>query len=304
MVFAILIGFQYSCDRFLPGIVVDLYQTYRYLLAVYPNIKPIVITDLKQDSKATPLMHALVSDITDTGVLTFIETLEKNNSLYRVNDENMEDVIDKVITSVSFLREDGFLYYTGHGIAVEKGNYLEGNWLLPNNKKLPISTIISRFANGVTRSMIIIIDCCGTGEIPLPYRLCVDNTKGRYRLNLSIPEEELIYSEEDILVLTSTRHDEKSTITNSGSIFTRTLTNLLLKKFREHQPVPNLIQLVREIDQSISELQTGHQQSTSVYTSLPQGYQFPSWFNGIQTEIELDNKYCFLRLRPLFHLVV
>lgn len=306
MVFAILIGFQYSHERFLPGIVVDLYQVYHYLRCVCPYIDIAIITDIKKDSRAAPLMNALVEGIIDSEALSFIEDTRQRGHLHQVDESNAKSVLMEVFQRMSQRDDPGFIYYTGHGIASNpNGAIFRGNWLLPNWEKLSVSKILDellrdrRSQSGV--DLVIIMDCCGLGEIPLPYRLRLDPDhpqQGRFHLNVSVPDEDLLHHPNDVLVLTSTRHNEQSATTKSGSIFTRTLFRLLNQCYQEQRPFPLLPALVQQVDVEITKLQTGYPQSVTVYSALPMIYRFPTWFYGFDLTIDRDPTHDFLKIRP------
>ena len=70
---ALLIGFQYHDDpeKYLPGILVDLYLTYQTVIKMGVD-RFLMITDIRSDLAVDLLRRALSDDVIDSGILSFV----------------------------------------------------------------------------------------------------------------------------------------------------------------------------------------------------------------------------------------
>lgn len=122
---------------YLPGIIVDLYQAYLFILNMYPDYI-IVITDIMNDQKTSILMKAIVDSIVDADILTFIENIKKKDQYYLY--QNVQMLINKIMT-ISYKADKLFIYYTGHA--------QNGDIILPNNEKLLMKDFREVLSNSV-----------------------------------------------------------------------------------------------------------------------------------------------------------
>lgn len=116
----LLIGFSYGEDSDvnyvdpdrspLPGIIVDLYQAY----IMSKNMKPdriIIATDIVRDQQTSVLVNSMLDSTVDTGVLSFIETIQSKGRYIRFTGKN--DFIDTMKMCLQDA-DEAFIYYTGH----------------------------------------------------------------------------------------------------------------------------------------------------------------------------------------------
>jgi hypothetical protein len=116
----LLIGFSYGEDSDinyvdpdrspLPGIIVDLYQAY----IMSKNMKPdriIIATDIVRDQQTSVLVNSMLDSTVDTGVLSFIETIQSKDRYRRFTGKN--DFIDTMKMCLQDA-DEAFIYYTGH----------------------------------------------------------------------------------------------------------------------------------------------------------------------------------------------
>ena len=296
MVRSILIGFQYSHDRFLPGIIIDLYQMHRYLLQCghHPG-SILVVTDITQDVRSATVRNAIVDGVVDANILSFIEDLRRMASLVTVDTESTvntpRSVLGLCLTEALSQDERVFIYYTGHGITLPTrypGQPLRGGCLMPDYTVWLmedfLTLLVERCRNH--QSLVCWFDCCGMGDILLPYRL----VNGRFRLDQTT-ERTAKRSTADILIMTSTSNDEKSVASSFGSAFTRTLIRLLSSGTKPIHPdytsgsTRSLPTLIEQTNGAVTALKVGHQQTINVVASLPIRPELPSWL------IKLDKHF-------------
>lgn len=288
MVRSILIGFQYSHDRFLPGIIVDLYQIYRYLLRCghHPG-SILVVTDIVQDVRSTTVRNAILDGVVDANILSFVEDLRRSASLVTVSGTSTGTTAQNTLTFClsEALNQDEkvFVYYTGHGMTLPvryPGQPLRGGCLMPDYTIWLMDDFLSLLVKCCRSQQTLVcwFDCCGMGEICLPYRL-VDS---RFRLDQTL-EREAKRSTANILIVASTSNDEKSVASSFGSAFTRTLVRLLCHRSEdrygrgstdEDKTLPSLI---RRTNEAITALKVGHRQTINVVASLPIRPELPTW---------------------------
>ena len=245
----LLIGFSYGEDSDvnyvdpdrtpLPGIIVDLYQAY----IMSKNMKPdriIVITDIVRDQQTSVLVNSMLDSTVDTGVLSFIETIQSKDRYRRFTGKN--DFIE-IMTTCLKNADEAFIYYTGHvsngyvlfpmdGIDLNLENnintsmqaldtynanvlkqpnilkaYHDAHQSNPNddNTKLSLINYKEIIVSSATEKgqLFIIMDCCNSNGLDLPFYL----NNGIYRMT---PDDSPEYISQKIICISSTMSDEHS----------------------------------------------------------------------------------------------
>jgi len=208
------LGFDYSgstTERTLPGIIVDLYLMTR---AVKMD-KLFVITDIDKDPEQTVLLKALLEEVAEVPILSYIQTIKQQQSHILFQDKNQ---IYQILQQHTLGAEHIFFYYTGHGS--------KGCLVLPNGELLS-SLEIRSLLDGSNREIFAVVDCCHGDGLQLPYMM----REGRYKLR----SHDFILGR--FVCLSSTTPEEESTTSRIGSQFTRDVSKYLQSKFR------NLFQL-------------------------------------------------------------
>lgn len=227
---ALLIGFQYQDDpnKYLPGILVDLYLTYQAVIKMGVD-RFLMVTDIRSDLAVDLLRRALSDDIIDSGILSFVE--ESREKGFYCSYSSQSEFIAR-ITEIVGGGDRIFVYYTGHG---DNGDMLLPSGDGPANK---LDMYIFRRCivdHCIPRSQVFfLLDCCSDTQMKLPYKM-VD---GKYRLfgksrpkidsyetHETIELEEFLasikFTGHDIVCLSSASTDGFSHITEKGSFFTQ-----------------------------------------------------------------------------------
>ena len=198
---ALLIGFQYSGEKKLPGIATDLYQVYSFLKKHdWQDDEICVMTDIEKDESTDILKVPILEKIVDSDILTFVEECKNRNQYIRFTSHNHYNNFSSIFPKTKNL----FIYYTGH--------YKDGI-ILPNMSLVDLTDYL------LSERIFCIMDCCNA-VLNLPFVL--DETIFRCR-------EELKFYKQKIICISSSSEDEKSITTPSGSLFTRHLFSFLLK---------------------------------------------------------------------------
>lgn len=244
---AVIIGFSYdnnlygrSTDRtFLPGILIDIYRSYKYVESVTSNKNITVITDLVMDPNITDLKESIVKSIVDLEIINTIRDLDVKGYLHSFSSK--ADLLIKVKSVCKNCRKI-FIYYTGHA--------LNGNILLPlSNLEVCYKynrIVDSSISFSVLRDIICsnskknaeifsILDCCNSNGFDLPYKII----NGVFRLTM---KSNKVYPTQKFICLSSTSSDEVSASSKNGSIF----TNIFFDNFGVERSLINLLGIVLE----------------------------------------------------------
>lgn len=192
---ALLIGFQYSHDKKLPGIATDLYQVYSFLKKYnWQDEEICIMTDIEKDETTDVLKTSILEKIVDSEVLSFIEDSKERNQYVLFKSHNHYNNFSTIFPNEQI---NLFIYYTGH--------CKEGNIILPNKSLINLTDYFS------SPNIFIVMDCCEAG-LDLPFVLegniyrCKDKPK---------------FFKDKIICISSSLEGEKSITTQSGSLFTR-----------------------------------------------------------------------------------
>ena len=256
---------------FLPGIIIDLYQAYKFCLAMCPD-RILVITDIIEDPPTRIIKDAIINEVVDGNILNFIADIKTRG--HYICYTNLQSMI-KTIQETIHLSTDTLIYYTGHS----KSNHL----ILPNDaiavNNLRIIILKSVIA---TANIYLLFDCCYGVSFDLPFHL-VDN---RYTLTISDQQGNNNFTTQRIISISSASENENSGLTIIGSIFTRIIFKLLHNKFR------NINRLIAEINRQSRLLfsqSSNFAQTASAYSSHPDAYFLSSWlFNNKENKISFD----------------
>ena len=208
---ALIIGFQYSDDKKLPGIATDLYQVYTFLKKHnWQENEICVMTDIEKDETTDILKTSIIEKVVDSGVLSFIEDCKEREQYVLFTSHYHYNNFSSIFSEVGKSNDDRssrtfnlFIYYTGH--------CKEGNIILPNNSLINLPDYFS------SKNIFTIIDCC-EGGLDLPFVLNGDI----YRC-----KENPVFFKDKIICISSSKDDEKSITTQSGSLFSRHIFDFL-----------------------------------------------------------------------------
>lgn len=257
----LLIGFEYIKTKrwkTLPGIPADLYQVYRHCNPITKNI--LVFTDVDKDYKTSVLQRAILDGYVDSNLLSFIEDTKdrKHHKLYKSQRKSGYTVNNFDKTIGDFI--EGFdrlvIYYTGHG--------KDGDIILPDNTHVSLDYFRDLVVSNVnpTCQVIIILDCCQSNGMSLPYSY----SDGNYHLNSRN------FIKPHIVCISSTQLDEDSAATRSGSLFTRVLFGYLYNNQNQMFHINNLLKHLGNIND-------GEILSTiTIYSSYPNIKLLWPWF--------------------------
>lgn len=166
---ALLVGFTYSGDKKLPGIAVDLYIVYSFL--VEQGWKPeeiTILTDIEKDEQTEILKKAIADRTVNVNILSFIEEAKRKDQYIKYRHQsvynNFRATLEFCKGGGSNKTENFFFYYTGHS--------QEGNIILPNGVVFPFNGL-KEYTEGNFKSVLTVLDSCG-GSINLPFSLKED----------------------------------------------------------------------------------------------------------------------------------
>ena len=210
---ALLIGFQYQDDpeKYLPGILIDLYLAYQAVLKMSVD-RFIMFTDIKSDLAVDLLRRALRDSVADTGVISFIEEA-RNKGFYRLYQDKAN-----FIEQVSEIASDGnriFVFYTGHGS--------NGDMLLPEDDSISMNYFRNIVVNNalLEAQVFFLMDCCDNTNLSLPWKL--EGTD--YKI-----QENFTPCRADVICLTSDNGRGDAHITEKGSPFSTSFFNNISKE--------------------------------------------------------------------------
>lgn len=198
---AIIIGFQYTTDKYIGGIIRDLYLIYKFCRNKFSNI--IIITDIECVDKSY-LRELILNEHAEEDIYNFFNEIKSNNSYSKY------DNVDNFIETLNKLRteERVMLYYTGH---------LEySHIILPGNSVYHIHKLIELFDHDC--DVMLIFDCCNCTDMTLPFMLINNHYKliGRK------------FIRGRVVLLSPTLENEYSYSNRYGSLFTDNLIKCLV----------------------------------------------------------------------------
>lgn len=238
---AFLIGFEYDKEKKLPGITVDLYIVYNFLKNNgWKDEEISILTDIEKDYTTDVLKIAILKQVADPEILSFIEDCKERKIYHLFKAHNHYNNFLSFLSLKKNLGknlkenlkgEHNFVYYSGH--------CKENNIILPNRSLISFDIFRKTLTNNsnaksilqpnsnenkvkIKSKTVLIMDCC-EGGIELPWIL---NDK-IYRLKDEISLTNFV--EEEIICISSSLENENSTISKSGSYFTRSLFKNLEK---------------------------------------------------------------------------
>jgi len=207
MVTVILISFEYkdptknepkNNSQFgkLEGSLFDIYTAYMHFTDLGYEIY--TMTDIIENYISLRTIRE-----NDPKMKDFLQYLSDKTFVKNISLDNFQNSLKNILCKGD---DKYIIYYSGHGI--------NGNILLPNDDKLPMSDflkIISMYTKPNTQ-IFIILDCCDVTNLFLPFEF--KNNKFKY-------SEESNLFEQIIMLISSSRGNEKSISTFEGSIFTK-----------------------------------------------------------------------------------
>jgi len=212
---AILIGFEYSCEKKLPGIIIDLYLAYKFLKNNGFDDEHIsIMTDIKLDLKTDMLRTAILDETVNSDILSFIKDTKDKNIYTQYSSLGYYNNFESTIRIQS---EYSLVYYTGHSE--------NGNIILPDYSLYSLDNFRDIYKN--TKQCLVILDCCESNGLKLPY-LLKDNV---YRL-----ESELFIKSNMVCISSSLSHQD-SVASITGSFFTKYVFNLLKHQHKSLQQI-------------------------------------------------------------------
>ena len=250
---AFLIGFQYSQlnnhNKKLPGIIIDLYKVYCFLISKgWKEDEIIIFSDIVKDDSTNILRNAILEKIVDSDILTFIEDCKERKQYILFTSHNHYNNFSSIFISKENTKDikHYFVYYTGH--------CKDGNLILPNNTLLSLELFRDYLK---IEKVICIMDCC-EGGIELPFVL----HNKVYRCKQNLKKEDFINTE--MVCISSSLENEKSITSQSGSFFTRNLLEIL----DSSQSLSNILEKVRKSNQ-ITQINREIKQTATISVSLP-----------------------------------
>lgn len=263
----------------LPGIIIDLYQCYCFVQKIKPE-RILLITDIPEDQQFTLLKGAIIDQIVDQNIFTFIEKCKTKQQYIKYS-----TYIDfmATISLNCHLSDRVLIYYTGHA--------KNGCLILPDDNLVPLTKLRETITQCSPPhcNILIILDCCNCNGLELPFRLHrTDSTwKMPYRYMYNIGGDRY-FCKQKIICISSTTNNENSGVNNLGSIFTRSIFKFLTNKTR------SLGTLVENIN---NECRNCYNQTSNVYSSHPDIYQIWNWvFDKNSVIITMDNNYISISL--------
>jgi len=242
---ALLIGFQYHDDpeKYLPGILVDLYLTYQTVIKMGVD-RFLMITDIRSDLAVDLLRRALSDDVIDSGILSFVQEAQEKG--FYSSYSSQSEFIAR-ITEIVGGGDRIFVYYTGHGD--------NGDMLLPSGDGPANRLHMHIFRKCISdyclpkSQIFFLLDCCSDTQMKLPFKM----TNNKYilagnpkpdpdNMDLAPYLKSIKFSNHQIICLSSSSGDGYSHITEKGSSFTQGF----FKFVHTHRLLLKLIPVVQE----------------------------------------------------------
>lgn len=283
---AIIIAFAYSKTNqdqhrhHLPGILIDIYHTYRYSKGLTDNI--ILITDLEthNSTKIIELKDSIINNEVDIEILNLLNIIKNNKQLYTYTSK--KDLLVTIKRNIHS-KKKVFIYYTGHS--------LHGNILLPtmnneicytrnnpNDYALNFSILRDALCNASSDAQIVVVlDCCASQGLHLPYKL-QDKI-----YNLS-PRSDKKYPLQEIICFSSTMSDEVSIASKNGSLFSQ----IFFKHIKLSKSISELSEILTY------EIYKKFEQTPTIYSSYPNIKNIWTWLHrrdSLDIRINLIENY-------------
>lgn len=223
---AILIGFQYSGEKKLPGIVTDLFQVYTFLKKQgWSDDEIQILTDIERDETAKKLKRAVVEKLVDASILSFIEDLKERGQYVHFSLHNHYHNFSSVFKTNNLSSENDYLlvYYTGHA----KNQHL----ILPQEAQLSFVQFQRLFKTALT---LCLMDCC-YGGLQLAFNL----HNGVYRSHPNLP-----LTKSKIICIASTKTSQRAITGETGSAFTQALI-FALNEIKEDRRLDKLVEKIK-----------------------------------------------------------
>lgn len=284
---AILIGFEYFGDKKLPGILIDLYLAYKFLIN-NNNLKITIISDIKRDSNTKLVRSAILEKLVDSNILSFVKDSKELGIYKEFKSSGYYNNLDSFLSQIE--HDKLFIYYTGHS--------KNGNIMLPNGSLYSLDTF--RLQISKAQSVLCILDCCESTGLNLPFRLIdgvyrLENIK--YSDNDSTPKYLTNFTKSKIVCISSSLSEQDSFVLKTGSIFTRYIFSLL-----QDMKNKSLSQLLDEINLLLYKFckysplklseKYGSKQTVNVYSSHPHIKWVFGWLYGLSDlDIRIDKIY-------------
>lgn len=234
---ALLIGFEYKKYEKLPGILVDLYQVYCFLIKIgWKNIY--VFTDIEKDEQTEVLKAAILEKTVDSNILSFIADIKDKNQYICFKDHQHYNNFNLTLSKIT--KDNLFIYYSGHS----KDDY----FILPNQGLICIRKLLK------CKQSFIVMDCC-EGGLNLPFIL----NDYIYRL------ENENFVKPEIICMASSLNNQKSTISKTGSNFTKHLFKII------NDSSLNMSEILTKINKNLKE-------TANVSASYPNLHYIFGWF--------------------------
>ena len=279
---SLIVGFEYKNNdiwKKLPGISIDLYQAYSYSISQININTTTIFTDIKKDHRTSVSQKAIVEGYVGSGILSFIEDIKDANhyKLYEstkrgdYNINNFDNIIRESIKGFKRL----FVYYTGHA--------KNGHIVLPDNTLISMIYFRDLIVSNVDPScqIMIIMDCCESNGMDLPY-VYNNNT---YKLNSKN------FIKPRVLCISSSKQDEDSTTSKTGSIFTRNIFRFLISvKKGENKNTNTILNMIGYIDNNTGD--DNCKSTMTIYASYPNIKTLWLWFLNYSDNnmmVEMDN---------------
>lgn len=306
----VIIGFKYSGEHLIKGIVLDLFRVYKF--AKKAGMDVIVISDIETDNNEDvnrgfssnykqKNYHLITTEKygCDPEIYSFIEDIKESKEYYKYETPVK---LQSLVLQHCQNRSRIFFYYTGHA----KLDYLlfpyfisptynttefltfekqpsEQTTMHATNKLVELKTTdflheILLFTNDTNSEMFFMLDCCNTSNLNLPYILNMDFSASKFRSTYYEPggvyrlcTSAPNYYPQNIVCICSAMNDEVSTSSWTGSMFTELFFQCIELNPKER----NLHNVMKEIQHIMRNKQT-----CRAYASNPSIiYLFPWLFN-------------------------
>lgn len=273
---AIIIGFEYSVNKLsyvqsslststpdshgkvvspttLPGAFIDIYQAHRWCLSF--NCATYIFTDVTADvtSKYSfVLKKSIANNIVDPDIVSFYDMVD--TTLVNTSAELLLE-LDALLLNVPDNRL--IIYYTGHGN--------KDALVLPSHELLSFITFRDRILSKLapTTEIFWILDCCNPTGLHLPFLL--------ERNNFVLSSAKISCVMQPILLIISSNSEEKSVTSDTGSLFSRGLFQLLHTLNSANTTISarnrNMRRLLGNLSSAIRKMHTGYTQTLSIYSS-------------------------------------
>ena len=156
---AILIGFEYKNKEKLPGIIIDLYLAYNFLkINGFKDGEIKILTDINIDLKTDVLRTAILEEIVNSDILSFIKDSKDKDIYYEFTNLEYYNNFETIVKSKT---DYMFIYYSGHS--------KDGNIILPDGSLYSLDLFRDLFVKA--KQCLFILDCCESTGLNLPYLL-------------------------------------------------------------------------------------------------------------------------------------